>query len=181
VTTATPTGVEPVRQHPTAAREDLLRVALAVLAAERAPGGPDAAADSEYAEGRLLDAVRAVFLAGLPEIVVLCGSTRFYPYWVQENFRLTCEGKIVLSVGFYPNAQEEAHGETIGTDPDLKERLDELHLRKIDLADRVLVINPGGYIGESTAREIHYATRAGKPVEYLADRITHAAGAGAAR
>jgi hypothetical protein len=141
VTTATPTGVEPVRQHPTAAREDLLRVALAVLAAERAPGGPDAAADSEYAEGRLLDAVRAVFLAGLPEIVVLCGSTRFYPYWVQENFRLTCEGKIVLSVGFYPN----------------------------------------GYIGESTAREIHYATRAGKPVEYLADRITHAAGAGAAR
>lgn len=44
--------------------------------------------------------------------------------------------------------------------------LDMLHLRKIDLADRVLVINPGGYIGESTSREIAYARANGKPVSF---------------
>lgn len=41
-----------------------------------------------------------------------------------------------------------------------------LHFAEIDLADRVMVINPGGYIGESTKREIRYARRTGKPVEY---------------
>jgi hypothetical protein len=46
--------------------------------------------------------------------------------------------------------------------------LDALHLRKIDLADRVLVVNPGGYIGESTGREIAYARAAGKPVSFAA-------------
>lgn len=44
--------------------------------------------------------------------------------------------------------------------------LDMLHLRKIDLADRVLVINPGGHIGESTGKEIAYAGANGKPVSF---------------
>jgi hypothetical protein len=47
-----------------------------------------------------------------------------------------------------------------------KAGLDALHLRKIDLADRVLVVNPGGYIGESTNREIAYARAGGKPVSF---------------
>ena len=45
--------------------------------------------------------------------------------------------------------------------------LDELHLRKIDLADAVFVVDPGGYIGESTTREIAYARSTGKPVVRL--------------
>lgn len=44
--------------------------------------------------------------------------------------------------------------------------LDALHLRKIDLADRVLIVNPGGYVGESTSREIAYARAVGKPVSF---------------
>ena len=47
-----------------------------------------------------------------------------------------------------------------------KTALDALHLRKIDLADRVLVVNPGGYVGDSTSREIAYARAAGKPVSF---------------
>ncbi len=47
-----------------------------------------------------------------------------------------------------------------------KAALGALHLAKIDLADRVLVVNPGGYVGESTRREIRYAHRTGKPVEF---------------
>ncbi|WP_237551325.1 MULTISPECIES: hypothetical protein [unclassified Streptomyces] len=49
---------------------------------------------------------------------------------------------------------------------DQKTTLGALHLRKIDLADRVLVVNPGGYIGKSTRREIDYARTAGKPVSF---------------
>ncbi len=50
--------------------------------------------------------------------------------------------------------------------PEQKAVLDALHLRKIDLADRVLVVNPGGYVGESTRREITYARSTGKPITF---------------
>jgi len=45
--------------------------------------------------------------------------------------------------------------------------LDELHLRKIDLSQRVHVINEGGHVGSSTRREIAYALRRGVEVTYL--------------
>jgi nucleoside 2-deoxyribosyltransferase len=48
-----------------------------------------------------------------------------------------------------------------------KAALDELHLRKIELADEVLVLNVNGYVGESTRREISYAEQLGKPVHWL--------------
>lgn len=110
-----------------------------------------------------------------PEVVCLCGSTRFYKEFQIANYELTMEGAIVLSVGFYPHSQE--HHETVGIAgtecPESKKaELDELHLRKIDLADRVKVLNPGGYVGESTAREILYARRTGKPVSYMVDTLT---------
>ncbi|GIF76121.1 hypothetical protein [Asanoa siamensis] len=76
----------------------------------------------------------------------------------EANYRLTLEGAIVLSVGFHPHA---------APDPGAKAALAELHLRKIDLADRVHVLNVGGYIGGSTRAEIAYATAQGKPITYL--------------
>lgn len=48
-----------------------------------------------------------------------------------------------------------------------KNRLDALHLRKIELADAVFVVNPGAYIGDSTAREVVHAQRLHKPVYLL--------------
>ena len=100
-----------------------------------------------------------------PEIVCLCGSTRFVDTFNEYRKRLTYEGKIVLSI-------EIVTTQAMKDDPqhanlELKAMLDELHLRKIDLADRVLVLNVGGYIGESTANEIHYAKVNGKWIEYL--------------
>lgn len=92
-----------------------------------------------------------------PKVVCLCGSTRFYEAFQEANFRLTLEGFIVLSVGFYPHAADRAHAAHIGITPKQKEALDELHFRKIDLADRVHFLNIGGYIGASTARELAYA------------------------
>lgn len=102
-----------------------------------------------------------------PTIVCLCGSTRFYEAFQEANYRLTMKGKIVLTVGFYPHASREAHGQDIAITPQQKLQLDELHKRKIDLADEVFVLNQDGYIGESTASEIAYALAQGKPVAYL--------------
>jgi cell division protein FtsB len=95
-------------------------------------------------------------------VVCLCGSTRFMDAFRAANLRLTLEGKIVLSVGC--NTKSDA---SMSLGEDVKKRLDELHLRKIDLADEVLVLNVGGYIGESTRREIEYAKRLGKPISFL--------------
>uniref|UniRef100_A0A6M3JW18 Uncharacterized protein n=2 Tax=viral metagenome TaxID=1070528 RepID=A0A6M3JW18_9ZZZZ len=97
-----------------------------------------------------------------PKIVCLCGSTRFIQEFQDHYARLTDEGCIVLTVGRVV-PQHEQHLER-------KKKLDELHLRKIDLADEVLVLNVGGYIGESTANEIAYAEKKGKPVKYLEAR-----------
>lgn len=103
-----------------------------------------------------------------PEVVTLCGSTRFYDEFQQANYDLTMQGKIVLSVGFYPHAKaQHGHGEGVGHNSAEKIALDELHKRKIDISDRVLVLNVGGYIGESTRSEIEHAIRIGVPVDYL--------------
>ena len=112
-----------------------------------------------------LDAIRT-----RPEVVTLCGSTRFFHEFQRANFRLTMQGKIVLSVGFFagsPDQMVAEHGEGVGITPDEKVMLDELHKRKIDLSDRVLVLNVGGYIGESTRSEIEYAEAIHVPVDYL--------------
>lgn len=104
-----------------------------------------------------------------PIIVCLCGSTRFYQQFLEANFQETMAGRIVLSVGFYPHAQKEVHGEDLGITPEQKKALDELHLRKIDLADEIFVLNLGGYIGESTSRELKYARDNGKRIRFLED------------
>lgn len=109
----------------------------------------------------------------IPNIVCLCGSTRFYHQFQKSNFEETMKGNIVLSVGFFANADpkdflmKSEHGEDIGITPEQKEMLDELHKRKIDLADEILVLNVGGYIGKSTASEINYAKIKAKKIRYL--------------
>lgn len=104
-----------------------------------------------------------------PKIVCLCGSTRFYDMFRAANLEHTLAGEIVLSIGcdFRSDGDLATIG-ALGRDPEhVKRDLDELHKRKIDLADYVLVLNVGGYIGESTRAEIGYALGAGKPVQYL--------------
>ncbi len=101
---------------------------------------------------------------GFPEIICLCGSTRFGDAFHEQGWLLTLVGKIILTIGVCKHAQDHG-GEALG--PDVAEQLDELHLRKIDLADSIRVLNVGGYIGESTRKEIEYAEATGKTVVYL--------------
>ena len=99
-----------------------------------------------------------------PEIVCICGSTRFADEMQAANRDLTFAGVIVVAPGVFPHPEEDDANESI-TD-EQKTALGDLHLRKIDLADRVLIVNPGGYIGESTSREIAYAQATGKPISF---------------
>jgi hypothetical protein len=135
---------------------------------------PNAAIDADADDWPLPVALTPKALAALggdgarPPVVCLCGSTRFYDEFQQASYDLTMRGEIVLSVGFYPHATaRHEHGEGVGHDSAAKTALDELHKRKIDLADYVLVLNPGGYVGLSTRSEIAYAAAHGKPVVYL--------------
>jgi len=103
-----------------------------------------------------------------PETVVLCGSTRFVDEFRRQALLLTLAGHIVLSIGCDTKSDADlAAAGLVEFTPEIKARLDELHLRKIDKADRVFVLDVGGYVGESTAREIAYAEAHGKPVRYL--------------
>lgn len=77
----------------------------------------------------------------------------------KANRDLTFAGIIVLAPGEAGDAAGSISSEQ-------KAMLDVLHLRKIDLADRVLVVNPGGYVGESTGKEIAYARAQGKSVSF---------------
>ena len=99
-----------------------------------------------------------------PEIVCICGSTRFADEMSAANRDLTFAGVIVVAPGVFPRAEDHEAHESITNEQ--KAALGTLHLRKIDLADRVLIVNPGGYVGESTRREIAYARATGKPITF---------------
>ena len=95
-------------------------------------------------------------------VITLSGSTRFKDAFIETQKRLPLEGNIVISVGLFGHSGDEE----VWT-PGTKEMLDDMHKRKIDMADEIFVINVGGYIGESTRSEIEYAKTAGKKVYFL--------------
>jgi len=99
-----------------------------------------------------------------PPIVCFCGSTRFAETFNTEAQRFTLAGWIVLRPEI---VQYSADGDPQHSDPITKLRLDALHFAKVDLADRVHVINVNGYIGESTSREIQHARAVRKKITYL--------------
>mgnify|MGYP003399010448 CR=1 FL=1 len=101
-------------------------------------------------------------MVGKYKVVTLCGSTKFKDEYIKAQKELTLQGNIVISVGLFGHSGD-AEVWSEGT----KAMLDDMHKRKIDMADEIFVINVGGYIGESTKREIAYAEQKGKKVNYL--------------
>ena len=106
-------------------------------------------------------------MVGKYKVITLCGSTRFKDAFMEAQKRLTLEGNIVISVGLFGHSGDDEVW-TEGT----KAMLDDMHKRKIDMADEIYVINVGGYIGESTRSEIEYAKKNGRGVKYLEDPVT---------
>lgn len=101
-------------------------------------------------------------MVGKYKVITLCGSTKFKDEFIKEQKRLTLEGNIVISVGMFGHS-----GDNEVWTENTKEMLDDMHKRKIDMADEIFVINKDGYIGSSTKSEIEYANRHGKKVVYM--------------
>jgi len=110
-------------------------------------------------------------MVGGYRVVTLCGSTRFRDAFMEAQKRLTLQRNIVISVGLFGHSGDEEVWEGMSEDTltQTKRMLDDMHKRKIDMADEIFVINVGGYIGESTRSEIEYARMTGKPVRYLVE------------
>lgn len=108
-------------------------------------------------------------MVGKYKVITLCGSTRFKNEFMRVQKELTLKGFIVISVGLFGHSgdSEVWDGMDEGTLSKTKEILDDMHKRKIDMADEIFVINPGEYIGDSTRSEIEYAEATGKKVFYL--------------
>ena len=108
-------------------------------------------------------------MVGNYKVITLCGSTRFRDEFFKVQRDLTLKGNIVISVGVFNHWEDSKVWEKMDekTMKKTKEMLDDMHKRKIDMADEIFVINVGGYIGESTKSEIEYAKMHGKKINYL--------------
>ena len=107
-------------------------------------------------------------------IVCFCGSSRFVDImavvaWLVERDEEKITVGLHLLPQWYPNVPPDHLAESEG----VAEQMDELHLRKIDLADEVYVINWNDYIGESTRREVAYSVTHKKPIRYLLSEPDH--------
>ena len=103
-------------------------------------------------------------MVGNYKVITLCGSTRFKEDFERVNRELTLAGNIVISVGCFGHS-----GDTFTNEQ--KIMLDDIHKRKIDIADAIYVINKDGYIGASTRSEIQYAKEHGKQIIYMEDDL----------
>ena len=107
-------------------------------------------------------------------IITLCGSTKFTDEMLVKQWELTKAGHIVLTWCVLPQSyidrefgigmSDHAH---IGDQEGVKETIDAVHKKKIDLSDEIIVINVNDYIGESTKSEILHALKGRKTVKYL--------------
>lgn len=94
-----------------------------------------------------------------PIVVCLSGSTRFMDAFETAYIQETAKGKVVLTVAGDLRDRPEYD--------DVKSMLDKMYLHKIAMSDELLVLNVGGYIGESTKREIVHAKSLGKKIRHL--------------
>ena len=103
---------------------------------------------------------------GDAKVITLCGSTTFEADFAEVNQRLTMEGCVVISLGMF-SPPDLPDYDWAADSSDLEAQLGDVHFQKIRMADEVYIVDPGGYVGESTRREIAYAESLGKPVRYL--------------
>jgi len=123
--------------------------------------------------GLLKPQARITKLKPKPKIICLCGSTRFTNEMLIKQWELTKQGIIVLSwcalPDWYSSSEDKNH---VGDQEGVTSIVDEVHKRKIDLADEVIIIRAGEatkgltHIGESTYSELSYAYAMKKPVDF---------------
>lgn len=97
----------------------------------------------------------------MPRIVAIIGSSRFKTAHLGVAQKCTLQGKIVLLAGFWH------HVDRLPITDEKKRELDQLMLRKIEMANEVYVVNINGYLGKTTREGILYVQELDKPITYL--------------
>lgn len=117
-------------------------------------------------------------MVGDYKVITLCGSTKFKEDFIEVQKILTLQGNIVISVGLFGHSGDNEVWEKMseGAITKTKEMLDDMHKRKIDMADEIFVINKNGYIGSSTKSEIEYALKTNKGVKFMEKLICQSCG-----
>lgn len=109
-----------------------------------------------------------------PKIIVICGSSKFVDVmavcaWLLERD----EGAIVMGLHLLPWWYgKDLPDDHLAEHEGVAEQMDELHLRKIDLADEVFVVNYNDYIGDSTKAEIEYTKSKGVKIRWYTHEPT---------
>ena len=103
-----------------------------------------------------------------PKIVVLCGSSKFCDImavcaWLIERD----ENAIAMGLHFLPQWYPACPDNHLAEHEGVAAAMDALHLRKIDLADEIFVVNYDDYIGDSTLAEIDYTSSIGKKIRWF--------------
>ena len=102
------------------------------------------------------------------KLICLCGSSRFIESFAVLAWKFEKLGAITFSLQCFPLSYYTNYaGDNLVAAECVSNQIDELHLRKINLASEIFVINVNGYISKSTTREIAYAQKLCKPVKYL--------------
>ena len=107
--------------------------------------------------------MKADDIGSRPKIVCLSGSARFMDVWMDAYIKESMKGRIVLTIAGDCKVRSDYE--------QVKPVLDLMYRHKIEMADELLVLNVGGYIGESTKNEIAYARSLGKKVRWLEHNI----------
>lgn len=106
-----------------------------------------------------------------PKVITLCGSSRFPDAFALATMHLSMQGHIVIGLSCFGHADQPVGARFLtqdgNEDAPTKKLVDELHFRKIDISDAIYVVNPAGYVGSSTRREIAYAQALGKAVIWM--------------
>lgn len=103
--------------------------------------------------------------------VCLCGSSKHPDLHMRVMMEETLKGNIVIPMGLYGHADFPKGAKDATNDGDeataVKQMLDRLHFRKIELADEVIVVTQDSYVGSSTQREIRHAESLGKSIRFV--------------
>jgi hypothetical protein len=113
------------------------------------------------------DEAHKVCLSLNRKIVCICGSTRFLDDMAVAAWEMEKKGILVVGPHLLPASYPGVKASHQAEEEGVREILDELHLRKIDLCDEVFVVNPGGHFGSSTRNELRYARSKGKPIRFM--------------
>ena len=92
-------------------------------------------------------------------ITCLIGSPRFKSEFDHVARVLSQRGEIVLAPHIYSNGE--------GLDKEDTDQLHESALKRIDMADRVFVINPNNRLNDNVLIEIEYAESLDRDIKYL--------------